>query len=204
MNERLSQALPALLPFALLAVICAVILIISDALSRDRIDANRRAEQQRLISEVMYLSYDNDLLGDHKQIRDSGFFITNSPVEVYRARKDGQPVGLVFMPIMAGGYNGLIELAVGVAYNGELTGVRVHRHRETPGLGDQIHQDRGPWISGFDRHSLQNTPAEAWGVSSDGGKFDQLSGATISPRGVIKAVKSTLDYYAIHKNELYK
>ena len=204
MNERLSNTLPALLPLLLLAFISTGVLMMAGGLSRDAIEANRRAAQLRLITEVMYLSYDNDLLSDHLQISDRDYFAAGIPIEVYRARKDGQPLGLVFMPVMASGYNGLIELAVGVTYNGELTGVRVHQHRETPGLGDQIHQSRGSWIFGFDHRSLANTPAAAWGVASDGGEFDQISGATISPRGVIKAVKSTLDYYEIHKNELYK
>ncbi|MBF8269350.1 MAG: electron transport complex, RnfABCDGE type, G subunit [Gammaproteobacteria bacterium] len=204
MNERVSNALPALLPLLFLAVICAGILMMAGSLSRDRIESNRRTAQLRLIAEVMYLPYDNDLLSDRLQISDRDYFAAGTPVGVYRAHKDGQPIGLVFMPVMASGYNGLIELAVGVTYNGELTGVRVHQHRETAGLGDQIHQNRSSWISGFDQRSLANTPVAAWGVSSDGGDFDQISGATISPRGVIKAVRNTLDYYAIHKNELYK
>ena len=204
MDERLRKALPALLPLLVLAIICAVILMIAGSLSRDRIETNRRTAQLRLITEVMYLSYDNDLFGDRLEISDSAYFNAGILVGVYRARKDGHPIGLVFMPVMASGYNGLIELAIGVSYNGELTGVRVHQHRETPGLGDQIHQNRSSWILGFDRRSLANTPAADWDVTSDGGGFDQISGATISPRGVIKAVKNTLDYYAIHKNTLYK
>jgi electron transport complex protein RnfG len=194
----------ALIAFATMVILCAIALITVDHLTRERAAANARAAQLRLITAVMPLPHDNDLLNDRQEISDEAYFITGARVGVYRARMAGQPVGLVFMPIPAKGYGGLMELAVGIAYNGELTGVRVQAHRETPGLGDQIDQDRGPWIFGFDRRSLRNTPPEAWGVAGDGGDFDQISGATISPRGVIKAVKNTLDYYAVYKDELYK
>ena len=204
MNARLRQNLPALIPFLILVIICAILLLIADHLTGDRIEAQQRAAQLRLISEVMSLPHDNDLLTDRITIKAQEPFVTGAPITVYRARNNGQPTGLVFMPVPAKGYNGLIELAVGVAYDGELTGVRVHAHRETPGLGDQVHQDRSDWIQGFNGLSLQNTALDAWGVRSDGGRFDQISGATITPRGIIKAVRNTLDYYALHRNELYR
>jgi len=204
MNERLRQNLPALIPFLILVIICAILLLIADHYTGDRIEAQQRAAQLRLISEVMSVPHDNDLLMDRITFKAEEPFITGALMTVYRARRDGQPIGLVFMPVPAKGYNGLIELAVGVAYKGELTGVRVIDQRETPGLGDQVQQDRSHWILGFDGLSLGNTPLDAWGVRSDGGRFDQISGATITPRGIIKAVKHTLDYYALHRDELYR
>ena len=204
MEPKPKQNFITLVPVLVLAVICFLALTVVYGLSRERIETNRRNEQLHLVSEVMQLPHDNDLLSDRIEITDKGVFNSSLPVGAYRARKDGKPVGLVLMPVMARGYNGLIELAVGIAYNGELTGVRVHKQRETEGLGDRIHQDHSDWIFGFDGHSLNNTRAEAWGVKSDGGEFDQLSGATISPRGVIKAVKNSLVYYDLNKDKLYK
>ena len=204
MQPHLKQKLTALLPVLVVAVICFLALSIFHRFTYQRIDSNRRSAELHLAEDVMPLPHDNDLLSDRIEVTDKGVFNSSLPVGVYRARKNGNPVGLVLMPVMARGYNGLIELAVGIAYNGELTGVRVYRHRETEGLGDRIHQDHSDWIFGFDGHSLQNTAADAWGVKSDGGEFDQLSGATISPRGVIKEVKNTLDYYDLNKDKLYK
>lgn len=204
MPQQLQQKLISMVPVVILALICCLSLIIVYGISRERIKANQQAAQLHLVAEVMPLAHDNDLLSDRIEIRDKTFFNSSLPVTVYRARDKGQPVGLVFMPVMARGYQGPIELAVGIAYNGELTGVRVHKQSETEGLGDRISQNNSDWIFGFDGHSLQNTPADVWGVTSDGGAFDQLSGATISPRGVIKAVKHSLDYYQIDKDKLYK
>lgn len=203
MKEHQENKLILLIPLLVIAVICSVVVTIANNLSRERIETNQRAAQLQLITEVMSLTYDNDLLSDWIEIRDSGFFKSNLPIGVYRARNNGKSVGLVFMPVIARGYKGPIEIAVGISYNGELTGVRVHAHKETEGFGAKIHQNRSDWILGFDQRSLQNTLFGAWGVKSDGGEFDQISGATISPRGVIKAVKNTLDYYEIYKNELF-
>lgn len=204
MPQQLKQNLISLVPVLVLAVICFLSLSIIYGITRGRIKTNERNVQLHLVAEVMPLSHDNDLLSDRIEISDRTFFNSSLPVTVYRARKQDKPVGLVFMPVIARGYNGPIELAVGIAYNGELTGVRVRKQKETKSLGDRISQDNSDWIFGFNGHSLQNTPADVWGVTSDGGAFDQLSGATISPRGVIKAVKHTLDYYQTDKAKLYK
>lgn len=187
-----------------LAIICCLALAIAHRLTRDRIAANERAARLHLVTEVMPLPHDNDLLSDRIAITTSAPFSSGQPVTVYRAREHGKPAGLVFMPVRARGYNGLIELAVGIAYDGRLTGVRVRRQHETEGLGERISQNHSDWIYNFNGHSLQNTPATAWGIKSNGGAFDSLSGATISARGVIKAVKNVLDYYALNKNQLYK
>ena len=68
-------------------------------------------------------------------------------------------------------------------------------HRETPGLGDYIEEERSDWIYGFDGKSLDNPPLERWAVKKDGGAFDQLTGATITPRAIVKAVRKTLIYF---------
>jgi Na+-translocating ferredoxin:NAD+ oxidoreductase subunit G len=46
---------------------------------------------------------------------------------------------------------------------------------------------KGDWILAFDGLSLGNPPAERWAVKKDGGDFDQFTGATITPRGILAA-----------------
>ena len=108
------------------------------------------------------------------------------------------------MPVTARGYNGPVTLVIGISYSGTITGVRVGEQHETAGLGDRIDQNNSDWILGFENRSLRNTAVDGWTVRNNGGEFDQLSGATISPRGVIRQVKNTLDYYQIHSEELYR
>jgi len=92
---------------------------------------------------------------------------------------------------------------VAVLADGTLGGVRVVAHKETPGLGDKIEVEKGDWIHSFAGKSISNPDISRWKVKRDGGDFDQFSGATITPRAIVKAVKNTLLYYQEHSQELY-
>ena len=101
------------------------------------------------------------------------------------------------------GYSGKIDLLIAIQSNGELAGVRVVSHNETPGLGDYIDIAKSDWIKQFDGASLAKYDAQAWQVKKDGGHFDYMSGATITPRAVVKAVHKALRYYAQHGGEIF-
>ncbi len=138
---------------------------------------------------------DNDIAGDTLQIPPSPLLGTNSVTLAYRARRNGEPVAVVFNSVAPNGYNGRIHLLVGIYVDGSLAGVRVVKHTETPGLGDAVEVRKSPWIRSFDGKSLQDPAADGWAVKRDGGEFDQFTGATITPRAVVKAVHNTLLYY---------
>jgi electron transport complex protein RnfG len=91
---------------------------------------------------------------------------------------------------------------MGIDSSGTILGVRVLSHSETPGLGDRIEAKKDDWIFSFNKLSLNNTPDAMWAVKKDGGRFDQFSGATITPRAVVKAVKSGLDLFHAHSKEM--
>jgi electron transport complex protein RnfG len=172
--------------------------------TRDRIAANEREALMRKLNVLIAKDrYDNTLFEDTLQVHDRKLLGTNDAVTVYRARRGGKPVALVMTPVAPDGYSGTIKLLVGIADDGTLTGVRVSAHHETPGLGDAIDEERSDWIYGFDGKSLDNPPQEQWRVKRDGGAFDQLTGATITPRAIVKAVKKTLLYYREHRGELF-
>ena len=97
---------------------------------------------------------------------------------------------------------GEIKLMMGIDAAGKLLGVRVLAHKETPGLGDKIEVKKGDWILRFTGLSLGNPPAARWKVKKDGGEFDQFAGATITPRGVVRAIHGGLKFFAAHKAEL--
>lgn len=163
---------------------------------------------QQLNAIVPVGSYDNDLLEDRIEITDQAFFRHSGPVTIYRARMDEQAVAVMMMVTAPDGYNGDIRLLLGVDVNGSILGVRVISHRETPGLGDPIEQGKSDWIFGFTRKSLQN-PADpaltngGWAVKRDGGQFDQLTGATISPRAVVRAVHTALRYFEANGQAIF-
>ena len=122
----------------------------------------------------------------------------------YRARLQGEPVAVIFNSVAPDGYNGKIHLLVGVNIDASLAGVRVVKHAETPGLGDAIEIRKSPWIRGFDGKSLNNPDQAGWRVKRDGGEFDQLTGATITPRAIVAAVRNTLLYYQQNADMIFQ
>ncbi|MCX9154643.1 electron transport complex subunit RsxG [Niveibacterium sp. 24ML] len=140
---------------------------------------------------------DNDLLADALEVADTG----GRKVNVYRGRKAGQFSAAVF-EYRARGYAGDIVILLGVDPAGAVTGVRVLRHSETPGLGDKIEAAKSDWIHAFEQKSLAGMPLASWAVKKDGGVFDQFAGATITPRAVVKAVREGLQFYAAHQAEI--
>ena len=139
---------------------------------------------------------DNDFLQDTVSVDRDG-----QPVTIYRARQ-GKEVKAALFKVAGRGYAGEIQILMAVDMAGHTLGVRVLKHAETPGLGDKIEVKKDPWIKGFDGKSLGDPAPERWAVKKDNGVFDQFAGATITPRGVVKAVKGGLEFFAAHKTEI--
>ncbi|MCK5718717.1 MAG: electron transport complex subunit RsxG [Thiomargarita sp.] len=170
----------------------------------EQIKANERAALlQTLSSLVPRDQYDNDLFEDIHYMRNETLLGSDKPIVIYRARKQGQPVAAVLNSVAPNGYNGAINLLIGISYEGVLMGVRVVSHQETPGLSDSIDERRSDWILGFNGHSLQNLEEKDWRVKRDGGVFDQFTGATITPRAVVSAVYNTLQFFQQHRDEIF-
>jgi electron transport complex protein RnfG len=148
-------------------------------------------------------SYDNDLVNDSIEMENRAFLGSSKPMTIYRARKQKQAVAAIINSIAPDGYSGNIYLVVAVNYDGTLAGVRVLSHQETPGLGDYVEERRSKWILGFNQRSLNNPEEERWKVKRDGGVFDQFTGATITPRAVVKAVHKTLLFYQQYRDALF-
>lgn len=126
----------------------------------------------------------------------------NNPFRVYQVVVDNRVETVIVPTVAPDGYSGRIELLVGIDALGAIVAVRVTRHHETPGLGDRIDRARSAWITQFDGHSLGNPPEERWNVRKDGGAFDQITGATLTPRAVIHAVAGALKYFERHRTLL--
>lgn len=148
--------------------------------------------------------HDNDIFTDIIKVTNKDLLGSHKPVVVYRARKNDQPVAVIINSVAPDGYSGNIELLVAILHDGTLAGVRVVQHRETPGLGDAIDAHRSDWIKSFEARSLTNPAKKGWAVKRDGGIFDQFTGATITPRAIVKAVHNTLLYYNKNSKLLFK
>ena len=172
--------------------------------TKDEIRASEARALKRSLNAVLDPAlYNNSLLTDTLSIQSEKYLGSKKPQTVYRARLDNKPVAIILNPVAPDGYNGDIKLLVAVMHDGRLSGVRVLAHRETPGLGDAIEARRSDWIYSFNQKSLHNPDSKKWRVKRDNGVFDQFTGATITPRAIVKAVHNTLLYVAENKQFLF-
>ena len=176
---------------ALVAAICTTLVAATYRLTTERIAANERAWLEGSITASrLVLEPPHGLPGDDAAV-------------IYRAYSGGEPVAALFAVTARGGYAGPIRFLVGVTVTGTVTGVRILEHRETPGLGDGIEASRSDWVHQFDGRSLGDPPPAGWRLRVDGGRFDQLTGASVTPRAVVKAIRETLLYFDAHQAEIF-
>ncbi len=198
------QILRSAASLGLVAIIGTTLLTGVDHITADRIAAQeRRVILEQLGQIIPPQRYDNELQDDRISLRDERYFPNGQAVTAYRARQQGQPVAVILKFAAVNGYNGNIQLLAGIEADGRLAGVRVVSHKETPGLGDAIESEKSDWVLGFDGRTLNDPAPTGWAVRRDGGEFDQFTGATITPRAVVEAVHSALEYYEQNRELLF-
>ena len=183
---------------ALFALVTSLILATTNELTYERIEQSEREAAQRALLEIIPLErHDNDMLMDVQPVPEQ-FWATlglKKGGNIHIARDQGQPVAAIIPAVTPDGYSGAISMIIGVNFNGSVAGVRVVDHRETPGLGDKVDLKKSDWILSFNGKSLVNPQASGWTVKKEGGDYDQFTGATITPRAVIKQILKTLQYF---------
>ena len=178
------------LSLALICALVALLLLLGNQLTHGQIAAQQEADRLAVLRQVMPPRlYDNNPLSDAFTVQDAEL----GSVEVFPARKGDHLVAVAFQ-VSNIGYGGPILHLIALSREGQILGVRVLNHKETPGLADKIEVSRSDWIKAFDGLSLANTPLERWKVKKDGGQFDQFAGATITPRAVVKSVLQALQF----------
>jgi len=186
------------------AVIATAILASVFFMTHDAIVKSEEAEKMKLITQILPTNlFDNDILQDKLNVAPSPLLGTEDVTIAYRARLKGEPSAVVLESIAPDGYSGKIALILAVRANGELAGVRVVTHKETPGLGDYIELPKDPWIKGFDGKSREVYKDDDWKVKKDGGQFAYMAGATITPRAIVKAANKALIYFAENREQLF-
>ncbi len=200
LRQKLSYQALLLAGFALLA---SALLGLADLNTKDAIKQRLAEDLQASLEQVIPKTYyDNDLLANKIIIVSKDDNIGADETLVYVARKQGKVSAVSFMLKALNGYSGTISLIMGIDVDGNILGVRVISHAETPGLGDKIELSKDDWVLSFNGHSLQNLSVKQWKVKKDGGVFDQFSGATITPRAVVGSVYQGLNFFKKHKAEL--
>jgi Na+-translocating ferredoxin:NAD+ oxidoreductase subunit G len=186
------------------AVIGTALLAITYQLTHDPIARSEEKEKLKLVTQIAPAeTYDNDIIKDSAELAADKLLGNDDTTVAYLGRLKDQPSIAVMQVIAPDGYSGKISLIISIHSDGKIGGVRVISHKETPGLGDYIEIARNKWITVFDGTSLEQPKDSDWKVKKDGGQFDYMAGATITPRAVVKAVHKALQYYAQHSEELF-
>jgi electron transport complex protein RnfG len=189
----------------LVALAVVAVLAITVIETRQRIKRNEAAQTMKVIALVVPAGlYDNDPGLDRLMVFAPDLLGSDTPVPVYRARLKGEPVAAVITVIARQGYVGPIRFLVAVGVDGRVIAARAIAHQETPGLGDRIDAAKSDWMNGFAGRSAGDPPAEHWAVRRDGGDFDQLTGATITSRAAVEAVRDAVLYFQQHRDEIFE
>jgi len=185
------------------AVIGTALLALTYDLTHDAIARSEEKEKLKLIAQIVPpAAYDNDIMKDTVQLAPDEMLGGDGASTVHRGRLNNQP-SIAVIPASVSGYSGKTRLIIAIHRDGTISGVRVVSHKETPGLGDYIEIAKSNWITGFNGASLENTREAEWKVRKDGGRFDYMAGATVTPRSIVKAVHKALQYYSLHRDELF-
>ena len=187
-----------------IAALCAVLVASTYELTDERIAANDKAWlEQRLRPVLAGLEFDSSLIDSRATIPAPHGLPGSDDALVYRAYHDGSPVAALFVVTARDGYSGTIRLLIGIRTDGTITGVHALSHRETPGLGDRIDRAKSGWIDQFAGRSLADPLTGGWRISRDGGEFDQLTGASVTSRAVVNAIRETLEYFESSDIEVF-
>jgi len=202
-REALKETLSTALTLLVFSVVCAGLLAGTYLATLPRIDAAVQAEKRQLLAQTLPMGgFDNNLVEDARPLAPSPLLGLRRPGQAYLATHRGQPIGVVLESVAPDGYAGEIRLLVGILADGRIAGVRVTTHKETPGLGDYIEAEKSSWIHQFQGKSLEAPDETGWQVRKDGGRFDYMAGATITPRAVVAAVHKSLRYFQQHRQTL--
>lgn len=189
---------------AAIAAICTALVAFTYQLTHARIAANEQAWlEQSLQPALAGLSFDSGIIDSKLTIPAPHGLPGSEDALVYRVYSDGNPVAALFVVNAREGYTGPIRLLVGIDIDGRVTGVHVLAHRETPGLGDLVETSKSDWAKQFNGRSLGDPVASDWAIRRDGGTFDQVTGASVTPRAIVKAVRETLEYFSANREALF-
>lgn len=183
------------------ALLVTTLLAITHSATKGRIAANELAQRERTIFEVLPQGWQKQ---DTQDATVPVFDQTDGTERVTRVvRHKSGTAAVIISTSASNGYSGSIDLLISILEDGTLSGVRVVRHSETPGLGDTIEIQRSDWIKGFNGRSFSASNESQWDVHKYNGEFDQFTGATITPRAVVHEVANTLRFFNTAKDQIF-
>ena len=166
-NKILSNKAYPVVFLAVIVIVSVVLLMVVNSLTSSIVES-RRVEEITGILENIFPEMSKYELED----------------EVYIIYEDGEKAGYAFMA-SGSGYGGNIDIMVGLDSGFGIKGVSILSQTETPGVGNKITE------SSF-TDQFKGLSASDIALKSEGGKIDAITGATISSRAVVNAVKEKM------------
>jgi electron transport complex protein RnfG len=189
---------------AVIAALCTLLVAGTWQLTREKIRDNEQAYLESSLRPVLPDLEFGESITQSRMILEPPHGLPGSePAVIYRVYDDGRPVAALFAVTARDGYAGPIRVLIGIRENGTVSGVRILSHRETPGLGDRIVASRSDWLQQFPGKSLGEPPLPGWHLETDGGEFDQITGASVTPRAVLRAIRETLLYFTENRDAVF-
>jgi len=187
---------------AVFAIVCTAIVGLVNELTKDRIKEQAQLQLLNTLHGIIEPKrYDNNITQDCVSVN-SPLLGSSTMHTAYIARQSGKAIAIAITSTAPDGYNGNIELIIAINMDSSISGLRVLKHQETPGLGDKIELRKSNWVISFNNKKLLSEEDNRWAVIKDNGMFDQFTGATITPRAIVKAVKQALIYFRQNKQAL--
>lgn len=199
-----SAILKSAATLAAIAAICTALVALTYQSTEERIAANEKAWLERSLQPALSgVSYDSGITDAMIVVPPPHGLPGSDAAIIYRVYAQSEPAAALFVVSARDGYSGPIRILVGIGTSGIITGVRVLEHRETPGLGDRVESGKSDWAQQFNGRSLLDPQPDGWRIKVDGGEFDQLTGASVTPRAIVKAVRQTLLYFDQNREDIF-
>ena len=196
------SSLRVMILVAIMAITASVIVSGSYEISHERILKNQQNRQLETLDELLQNSNYDEIIENFNSTDSINIIENSEPRPLYIAIRNNAATAVVYSAGSSQGYNGPIDMLIGISMDGNVMGVRIINHRETPGLGDLIEIEKSDWITHFNQKSLLDPPLSEWKVVKDGGKFDGFTSATITARAVIHTVREALINFEKNKEKI--
>jgi len=182
------------LVLSIFALFCLLVIVAVQLATKDKIAQELQKAEFKNFSEIFApLDINSEIVKLHCYLVSNEKWLgTTENQKTYVVEVQNKVIGTFINSVATDGYNGSIFFSVGLDDANTIKGLRIISHKETPGLGDKIDIAKSNWVLSFNNKAIaQNVD---WNVKKQGGDFDAFTGATITPKAVIKAMERTLKH----------
>lgn len=174
---------PALILFLIAAIVTSLLSLVH-AVTLEPIAEQAKRTQEKTMREVL------------PQATEFGELSIRSPenvVAAFAGRADGERIGYV-IELAPEGYSGKINMMVGIStVDNVITGMRVLKHTETPGLGALATKEK--FYSQYDNRPL--SPITVVKAGAREGEIDAMTSATITTKAITDAVNEAIEFVKV-------